>query len=105
MVQIVLKMQKYKLCEQHLDNQAELFKCQVLKYKVNLDCEFQNLYTNNIETDEVRKLSKILKKRQELIEDQQNKWMNKLKERRCLKALVHQTGAAKLKIYNMLTIY
>ena len=52
------------LCEQHLDNQAELYKCQVLKYKVNLDCEFQNLYTNNIETDEVRKLSKILKKRQ-----------------------------------------
>ena len=61
------------LCELHVDNQAELFKCQVLKYQVNLDCEFQNLYTNNIETDEVRKLSKILKKRQELIENQKNK--------------------------------
>ena len=43
------------LCEQHLDNQAELFKCQVLKYKVSLDCEFQNLCTNNIETTFVKK--------------------------------------------------
>ena len=56
------------LCGKHKDNQKMMFQCQVLGEKVNLDCETDNIYSNEVNIDIARTVSKILATRDKLVE-------------------------------------
>ena len=60
------------LCDKHVDNQENLFSCEVLKEKFKNEWEIENIYTNKVNIDVARNVTKFTKTRSKILEAKKN---------------------------------
>ena len=61
------------LCSNHLDNQAMLFQCEVIREKVDIKCSLEDVYKDEVTIEVVEAITEILNTREKLIEEMKRK--------------------------------
>ena len=56
------------LCNKHMDNQASMYQCPVLRKKVDLDADISDVYTDEVKVESIKILMETLRLREKLIE-------------------------------------
>ena len=57
------------LCNKHLDSQALIYQCPVLRRKVNLEADMSDIFTDEVKVESVKKLMETLRLREKLLEE------------------------------------
>ena len=61
------------LCSNHLDNQAMLFQCEVIREKVDIKYRLEDVYKDEVTIEVVEAITEILNTREKLIEEMKRK--------------------------------
>ena len=61
------------LCENHLDDQKLSFQCEAIKEKKEIVLDINNIYDENIEIETARKLTEMLRIREQLLKEKKKK--------------------------------
>ena len=57
------------LCNKHMDNQASMYQCPVLRRKVNLDVDISDIFTDEVKVESAKMLMETLRLREKLIDE------------------------------------
>ena len=66
------KLKMCPLCLSHPDNQTMIFKCESLKNRMKMECEFEDLYSNNITLKTAITITKIEELRENIMKENKN---------------------------------
>ena len=56
------------LCSTHIDEQDMLFQCPVMKSEVELHIDLNKIYTDNVDSKDIKELSKVMNMRRKMVE-------------------------------------
>ena len=65
------------LCSTHLDNQEMFFKCPEVKKKINAECGMEKIYIENVGVETANIVSRMLKAREEMVEEKKKETKKK----------------------------
>ena len=57
------------LCQAHLDNQKLAFECEILKQKIDIQCELKDIYRDDIILKTAKTITEIEELREELLKE------------------------------------
>ena len=67
------KFKMCPLCQAHLDNQALAFQCEILKNRIDIECESGEIYSSNVQLRTAETITRIEESREKLLKEKRTK--------------------------------